>query len=75
MHCFSLFTIEYYIDYRLVVGLCAASAAAAIAIVQASKGQVMMPRHHCLPCRCCRRARASTAAAAIADATSAEKIG
>jgi hypothetical protein len=28
-------------------------AAAADAIAQASKGQVMMPRHHCLPCRRC----------------------
>ena len=57
MHCFSLFTIEYYLDYKLVVGSCAASAAAAIAIVRASEGQVMMPRHHCLPCCCRQRAR------------------
>ncbi len=52
MHYCSLFMIEYYLDYRLVVGSCAASAAAAIAIARVSEGPVMMPRHHCLPCRC-----------------------
>ena len=43
-----------------------AASAIAIAIMRVSKGQVIMPRHHCLQCHRRQRAQVSAAAAAIA---------
>ena len=48
--------------------------AAIIAIARASKGQVMMPRHHRLPCRCRQRTRASAAAIAITRASEGRQV-